>query len=295
VKHYKNYYAILNVAPDASAELIKKAFRKLALQHHPDHNGHSKAAEQLFKEVNEAYEILAEKDTRQSFHEYYLKHFAEPETLTGSITKPARANATKMKSEPAPAKMGKNLIYRLHITFEEAFKGAEKNISYMRMLHGSRQTSNVSITVPPGIRDGKKLRLRGAGESLNSQQMAGDLVVEVLLIPHPLFAFEENDLILTVPLSPLDILLQDPLTIPTPTGPVVLEKVDWNEIQNPTIRLKDRGFPTAENSKRHGDLFVRFMIEVPPSIEENLKKDLRQTKTALPKTKAQTEFEKLLR
>jgi DnaJ-class molecular chaperone len=287
VKKFKNYYAILDVPAGSNQELIKKAFRRLAMKYHPDRNAHSAAAENLFKEVNEAYEILSDKDLRKSFHEFYLKHFAAP-LAKASVKKTSTA-------APANLKMGKNLIYHLNVSFEDSIKGAEKKISYMRVVHGVRQTSSVDITVPAGIREGRKLRLRGAGESLSLQQTPGDLVVEIHVLPHPQYVFEGDDLILTVPLSPLDILLQDPISIPTPTGPVTIDKVDWKEIQTPTIRLKDRGFPTSENSKRRGDLFVRFMIEVPPRIEENLKKDLRQIKTALPKTKAQTEFDKLLR
>lgn len=293
--------------PRASQEHIKKAFRALALRHHPDQNKHSAASENLFKEINEAYKVLSDRAARAKFHDYYIEHFEGTETdVNTKSTSPStpvrppikpttKSGKTSIKKTPAPAKVGKNLIYHLNITFEDALKGTDKKISYMRMIRGERQTANTTVSVPQGVRDGQKLRIRGAGESLTGQQTPGDLVVEVHYLPHPYFTLDGDDLIVSIPLSPIDILLQEPIIIPTPTGPVELNKLNWEEIKNPTLRLKDRGFPRSENPKGRGDLFVRFMIEVPSSIDENLKEQLRKIKRALPMTEAQIEFDRLSR
>lgn len=256
----------------------------MALKLHPDRNSKNPQAAALFKEVNDAYRVLSNSASRQAFHKEYLKH-----TKPTPVKTPAKKNSVM-----ATLKLGKHLTYHLHLTFEEALSGTRRKISYMREIHGSRQSSTVMIDVPKGVREGRKLRVRGAGESANPQQMPGDLVVVIHLQPHPFFSIIDNDLIVTVPISPLDILLLEQINVPTPTGPVQVQLSGWEDIQNPSIRLKDRGFPTEENVKRRGDLFVRFIIEVPPRIDENLKEQLRKIKKALPKTKAQDEFEKLL-
>jgi DnaJ-class molecular chaperone len=270
---------------------VKKAFRKLAMKYHPDRNSGNRAAESLFKEISEAYEILTHKEKRKAFHEAFVKYTAK----TARSAPTATAAAKKTAPAPSSGKIGKNLIYHLNLSFEDAMNGIEKNISYVRMAHGKRQTSQIPLTIPAGTREGQKFRLRGAGESVATNQTPGDLVVVAHISTHPLYTFDGDDIIATIPISPLDLLLNEKLTIPTPAGPVEIDKLTWEEIARPTLRLKDRGFFRSENPKRRGDLFVRFVIEVPPTLDENLKERLRQIKKSLPKTQAQTEFEKLLR
>jgi DnaJ-class molecular chaperone len=106
---------------------------------------------------------------------------------------------------------------------------------------------------------------------------------------------DESDIILTLPLSPLDLLPLGQMTIPSLHGNLTVAGVEMDEFQHPTLNLPGRGYPLSENSKKFGDLFVRFVIDVPPSIDENLRIKLREIKQALPKSARQKELDKFLR
>jgi molecular chaperone DnaJ len=280
----KNFYEILGVPRDASFEIIKKAFRKLAHQHHPDKNPGAGAVA-MFKEISLAYKTLTNPASRM---EYDLE--IEDTQPQARHRAPAKAAAKPSRSAP-----GKNLLYHLAITLEEGFNGTTKTIRYMRTINGTRQTSSVDVQIPPGMRPEKKLRVRGAGESLSPHLTPGDLVVVIHIQPHIFFSLDESDVILTMPISPLDLLPIGPMLLPSLHGPVAIAQVPIDEFQHPTLKLKDRGYPLSESSHKYGDMIVRFVIEVPPMIEENLKDKLRQIKKSLPKTARQQELEKFSR
>jgi len=249
----------------------------------------------LFKEISIAYKTLSDPATRKKY-DSQLERAHTPRPAPKARTTTTKAPSPAPKAYPAgPIQMGKNLLFHLAISLEDAFHGAEKTIKYMRTVNGNRQTSQVTVRVPPGIRDEKKLRVRGAGESLSTKQTPGDLVVVIHVAPHPLYTLEGSDVIVKMPISPLDLLHAEPITVPSLHGPQRVDKVELDEFQHSTLRLKDRGFPLTENSKRFGDLFVRFVIDVPASIDENLKNQLRKIKKELPKTALQKELEKYLR
>jgi len=282
----KNFYDILGLPRDASEDLIKKTFRRLAHKHHPDKNPGAGAVA-LFKEISLAYKTLSNPSTRR---QYDL-------TLTDVRPRkgPARASTHNAPAATARGEPGKNLVYHISISLEEGFSGTEKTVRYVRTVNGTRQTSSVDVTIPPGIRDEKKLRVRGAGESLSPQQTPGDLVVVVHLLPHPFYAMDESDIILTLPISPLDLLPLGQITVPSLHGPLTAAGVELDEFQHPTLNFKGRGYPVAENSRKYGDLFVRFVIDVPPSIDENLKNKLRELKQSMPRTARQKELDRFLR
>lgn len=282
----KNYYEILGLTPAASAEDIKKNFRKLALKFHPDKNPGDHSAEKKFKEMTAAYSVLSDPFKK---NDYDRIHFPQKQVKKST----SRPTATAPSAKKATA-TGKNLIYQLHLTLEEAFSGCEKAISYVRTIHGVRKTSQISVVVPRGIRQDKKLRIRGAGESLSPNQTPGDLIVHIHVAPHRHYTLDGNDILLKVPLSFIDFLTGDPLHIPSLHGPVVAQKIHLDDFGVASVQIEKKGFPVSENSRSYGDFYVRFVVDVPPTLDENQKDKLRQVKKTLPVSPWQKEIDLLL-
>lgn len=279
----KNYYEILGLPLTATADEIKKAFRKLAHKYHPDKNAGDPTAENKFKDLTAAYSVLSDPFKKKDYDQI---HFPQ-KTPKKAVSKPTPA--TKK-----PASSGKNLLYHLNLTLEEAFTGCEKTISYVRTINGSRKSSSVSVVIPRGLRDDKKLRVRGAGESLSPQQSPGDLIVHTHVLPHNHFVLDGNDILLKMPLSFIDLLTGDPINIPTLHGPVAAGPIQIDEFGTTSIQIEKKGFPQSENSSVFGDQYVRFIVDVPASLDENLKEKLRQIKKLLPISSWQKEIDQLL-
>jgi DnaJ-class molecular chaperone len=283
----QNYYEILGLSSSASAEEIKKAFRKLALKYHPDKNPGSREAENQFKEVTAAYSVLSDPFKKS---DYDRIHFRSKSTKKSSV-KPTTKSATDAKR---PRSTGKNLLYHLNLTLDEAFRGGEKSISYVRTINGVKKTSQLSVAIPSGLRDDRKLRIRGAGESLSPQQTPGDLIVQIHLLQHKHFILDGNDILLKMPISIVDLLLDDPLSVPTLHGAASVSGVRFDEFGLLSAQIENKGFPVQENSHKYGNQFVRFIVDVPQSLNENLKEKLRVLKNELPTSSWQKEINALL-
>ncbi len=271
----KNYYEILGLSHTASSDEIKKAFRKLALKLHPDKNPNDAVSENKFKEVTSAYSVLSDPFKKR---DYDRVHFP-PKSVKKPAPRPSAAPSTKNTTS-----LGRNLIYHLNITLEDAFKGCEKNISYVRVAHGKRATSQMSVSIPRGIRHEKKLRIRGAGESQTIQQIPGDLIVHVHVLPHTLFSMDENDVFLKSSISLFELLLGDPIEIATLHGSVQVLPPRFDEFGALSLQIREKGFQTAESANTFGDQYVRFTVDVPPRLDENQKDKLRQIKRHSEKT-----------
>ncbi len=282
----KNYYEILGLTPAASAEEIKKNFRKLALKFHPDKNQGDLSAEKKFKEMTAAYSVLSDPFKKS---DYDRIHFPQKQVKKSAPRSTASAPAAKKTTSA-----GKNLIYQLHLTLEEAFSGCEKTISYVRTINGARKTSQIPVVVPRGIRQDKKLRIRGAGESLSAHQTPGDLIVHIHVAPHHHYTLDGNDILLKVPLSFIDFLTGDPVKVPSLHGPVLVPKILLDDFGVASVQIEKKGFPVTENSRSFGDFYVRFIVDVPPALDENQKEKLRQVKKILPVSAWQKEIDLLL-
>ncbi len=282
----KNYYEILELTPTASFDEIKKSFRKLALKYHPDKNPGDVASENKFKEINAAYSVLSD-PFRKS--DYDRVHFP-PKPASKTPTKQSSKQHTRAATKSPTITVGKNLLYHLNLTLEEAFSGALKTISYVRTVNGVKTTSHLDVTIPAGIRDSKKLRVRGAGESLSAQQRAGDLVVHIHILPHKYYILEGDDILLKMPVSWIDFLLKEPVVIPTLHGPIPLPIPKEDEFGVAGSKLEGRGFPVDEKSRHFGDQYIRFIVDVPTSLNENLKEKLRALKKDMPLSDWQKEI-----
>lgn len=291
----RDYYSVLGVAKSASQDEIKKAFRKLAMQHHPDKNPGDKKAEEKFKEASEAYEVLSDTEKREAYDQF--GHAATSgQGPFGGAGGPFGAGGFRGGGGPggdpfqdifgdvfsdifggraggpgarrrAPAK-GSDLRYTLSITFEEAAVGTEKVISFVRHKGTREETAKLSVTVPAGVKEGQRLKLSGEGDA-PSGVAAGDLYVIISLQEHLLFKREENDVILEVPVPYTDAILGSQIEILTLTGKAQI-KIPAGTFSGQVFRLKGKGFPKL-GGVGHGDMLVRVIVDTPTSTDARQK------------------------
>lgn len=291
----KNHYELLGVAPTASPDEIKKAFRKLALQYHPDKNANNKAATEMFKLLNDANSVLSDPEKRFEYDNSLRVTAYEP---TRAAPNPGKTHAAQKRRVPtpnAPSTSGRNLVYHLNVPLEDIIKGSKKTITFIRNMHGQRQSSTVVVDIPPGVANGQKLRLRGAGESLSAKQVPGDLIVHVHYAEHPFFSVDESDLVVTVPISPLQWLLRDIVTIPTLHGKRDVAIPLEDEFGKIVVQVTGLGLPLKDDKRRFGDLFVKMKVQTPPPLSDSVRAEIRKLVKVLPKSKEETAYEEFLK
>jgi curved DNA-binding protein len=291
---YKDYYATLGVSKTASADEIKKAYRKLARKYHPDVSK-EKEAKEKFQDVSEAYETLKDPEKRAAYDQLgsfqpgqdfrpppdWEQQFSHGEfsfddldlaDLFASLGGAGRAGAHSFRSARARPDMpipGEDYDVTAQITLEQAYHGTvvELNLQMPEYDdHGRlrRVPHNFSARIPKGVADGERLRLAGkGGKGLNGGRN-GDLYLNVKLAPHRLFRVSGRDLYLDLPLAPWEATLGAAVDIPTPGGTVRL-KVKPNTQAGQQLRLGKRGLPKPGHE---GDLYAMVQIVVPPEATE---------------------------
>ncbi|TBU99780.1 DnaJ C-terminal domain-containing protein [Stutzerimonas kirkiae] len=290
---FKDYYAILGVDEQADAKTIKSAYRKLAHRYHPDVSKEQNA-EERFKEVAEAYEVLKDPEKRSEY-DHLRRHgsaqdsFQPPpgwqssssfndggtvfegdfsdffESLFG-------ARQASAGNRPRP---GRDIELELPVFLEELLASQPKPISYP--LPGN-QSRTLNVTLPKGVGDGERIRLKGQGAPGREGAPAGDLYLTIRLVPHPLFDVDGHDLILTVPLAPWEAALGARITIPTLGGQLLLN-VPANSQNGQRLRLKGKGLPTKETA---GDLYAVLRIVMPKASDEQAQALWRQLQQQSP-------------
>jgi curved DNA-binding protein len=309
---YKDYYKILGVARDANSDDIKKAFRKLARLYHPDTAKDKKTAEEKFKEINEAYEVLSDRDKRQRYDQLGPNwqqgpEFRAPpggggrrttyrtgpmgegqdfefggtgfsdffEHLFGARGRGGMGGFGGEAAEAGPAH-GRDLESDLLVTLEEASNGAERLLSLRR--HGRGATETLKVRVPAGVSDGQRIRVAGKGESGPAGGPPGDLYLTVRLQKHPDFRVEGADLYYELELAPWEAALGAKKTVPTLKQPVAVT-VPPGADTGRQLRLKGLGLPKREG---HGDLYAVLAVHVPAAktaAEKKLWEQLREAHT----------------
>lgn len=278
---YKDYYETLGVAKTASADEIKKSYRKLARQYHPDIN-QAPGAEDKVKEVNEAYEVLKNKEKRAAydqmgadwnsggaggwsggrgsqgfsgndFGDFFDSVFRQEHSGGGGFGQRQRR---------APAK-GEDHSLSLEITVEEAYSGGEKMIQLPVKntvnQFGVPEFKKLKVAIPKGAGGGKKIRLSGQGHESPEGGKNGDLILELTIKRHALYEVDGKNIILKLPLTPWEAALGTKVNIPTLAGSVGL-KIAKNSKSGQKLRLKGRGLPAKDGV---GDQFVEIMIQNP--------------------------------
>ena len=281
-----NYYQILKISPAANPSAIKKAYRKLASQYHPDKNKGSLLAEEKFKEITEAYSVLSDPIERKNYDQQ-RKVFQQTQQQSSSSGS-SFSNFTNFSSHPSsPAEKPPSLdaVVQLSITLEESHAGCTKHIMFEKKYNSTVKNKKLSIYIPKGIEEGTKLRLKEQSHQLNSKK--GDLFIKVKFKKHPLFLRKKNDLFMQLPLSVSDAVLGKKMTIPTLTGQAHID-IQPGVYSGKLLKLREQGFYFNKGQSR-GDFILEIKIDIPDQIteEERLWFKEFKKKSTLPPSVAQ--------
>jgi curved DNA-binding protein len=292
----RDYYEILGVNKSASDEEIKRAYRKLAMKYHPDKNPNKKDAEERFKEINEAYAVLSDKEKRkqyetfgkEGFHQRFTQEdifrgFDFDDILSGLFGGRGRrefryggrggsdfgdlftGQGTYQDMSRRPQK-GEDILYELSISLEEAVLGGEKRISYRK----NGKVEEVSVRIPKGIETGKKLRLSGKGMEGRKGGPSGDLYLQISVREHPIFIREGDDLIMEKEVNFSEAALGTMIEVPTLEGTKKV-KIPPGTQSHTKMRLKGLGIPHFQKEGR-GDEYVKVIVRVPKRVNDKSKK-----------------------
>ena len=274
---YKDYYAALGVPRDADIDAIKKAYRKLAREHHPDMSK-APGAEARFKEVAEAYATLKDPEKRAAYDELGRHPAGEPFSPPPQWRRDHATNGPvfdEMDLEDLLAAMGRgrrhpqgplprdgrDLETTIRISLEDAHRGRTVHLS----LDDGGQERTLEVTVPPGVRDGQKLRLRGKGGKGQNGGADGDIYLHITLAPHRIFRTDHQDLYFDLVLTPWEAALGTEAEVPTLDGPVTLT-VPPGVRDGQKLRLRGRGLANGRSAP--GDLYAVVLIDVPATLTE---------------------------
>jgi curved DNA-binding protein len=275
---YKDYYEIMGVARDASADDIKRSYRRLARKYHPDVSKEPNA-EERFKEIGEAYEVLRDPEKRAAYDNLGKRHSGEDfqpppnwdfnfesdasgvhsdffENLFGGLG--ARAGRGGFR------RRGFDAAVQVQITLEDAFRGAERALSLQRVERTSTggmqpRIEQINVKIPAGVMEGQQLRVAAHGEPGVGGEPPGDLFVQIHIAPHRWFRLEARDVWLDLPISPWEAALGATVRVPTLAGKVDL-KIPKGAQTDQQLRLRGRGLP----GNPAGDQFVVLKIVAPP-------------------------------
>lgn len=293
---YRDYYKLLGVGRDAKAEDISKAYKKLARKYHPDLNPGNKEAEEKFKEINEAYEVLKDPEKRKlydqlgpdwqnaqqfqngqgfgggqytfngqdmggaDFSDFFESIFGQAGARSGRGSQFGPDPFGGFSSRP---RRGRDVEAELPLTLEEVLRGGKRSVT-LQMPTGPK---TLEVNVPSGIRDGAKLRLSGQGDSAPGGGSPGDLFLRIKYEPHSRFKVDGDNIHCDVALAPWEAVLGAKVPVPTLEGDVELN-IPAGSSSGRKFRLRGKGLGAP--SKR-GDLLVRVMIRVPAELNPEQK------------------------
>ena len=297
---YQDYYQILGVSRDASDAEIKKSYRKLARQYHPDVNSEA-SAEEKFKQVNEAYEVLKDSEKRQAYdrfgsdwkhgHEFNAGGFGGGfsggrgsegfssgdfsdffESIFGGGFQQQGSQGRQARPNPK----GEDQQLKLNISLEEAYHGGSKTIQFSQKnpsgnSNAGTEMKKLKVNLPKGVCQGQKIRLSKQGHPAPGGGPAGDLYLEMNILPHRYFKLEDSNINLRLPITPWEAAQGTSLQVPTLDGKVEL-KIKAGMQSGQKMRLKGKGMPGPEQ----GDQLVEIMIQAPPIQSEQDEEIYRQ-------------------
>jgi curved DNA-binding protein len=303
---YKDYYKILGVDKKATQDEIKKSYRKLAVQYHPDKNPGNKEAEEKFKLINEANDVLGDPEKRKKYDalgenwnrfqqagenqpgggfdwssfagdgkNHYEGDFRDMFGEGGSgadFFETFFGTGNKRTGRNARGSAGfKGHDYETEvgISLEDAFQGTERIIQ----VHEEK----LRITIRPGAYDGQLLRIKGKGASGSSSEHRGDLYVRIRMMPHPMFRRSGDDLYSTHSIDLYTAVLGGDAVVRTLSGAVKV-KIPAGTQNNKTIRIKSKGMPVYDKAGKFGDLYVQVLVSIPTEMKPEERKLFEQLK-----------------
>jgi curved DNA-binding protein len=298
---FRDYYETLGVSKTANEDEIRSAFRKLARKYHPDVAKDKKTAEEKFKQINEAYEVLSDPEKRRKYDQ-----LGENWNQPGGFQPPPQWGAGQpgggfhrgsgenggvefefggtgfsdffeaffgggrgrsafggFGQRETMAERGSDVEADIMVTVEEALHGSTRQVSLRRA--GSTKTETYQVKIPRGVREGQRIRLAGQGEASERGGKSGDLFLRVRLARHPDFSVEGSDLVHEVKIAPWQAVLGDQLIVPTLEGNARL-KLPSGTQGGQRFRLRERGLPGV--SGQRGDLYVVVQIALPKKLTE---------------------------
>lgn len=286
----KDYYAILGVDKKADAATIKKTYRALARELHPDKTKGDKKLEDRFKEVSEAYEILSD-DKKRAEYDQAREMFQSGAFRSGGQQfsgdfSDLFGNGGDIFSQlfggrRGPRK-GQDIQTEVSISFRDALFGKEVDL---RLAGQGNAPHTITVRIPAGVNDGAKVRVKGRGAP--GEAGPGDLYVLVNVIPHPVFSRKGENLHLTIPVSFAEAALGADISVPTIEGDEVKLRLASGTQNGKTLRVKGRGVKKGINA---GDLLVTIEVQVPQRIDGKAKKALEEFAAATKGEDLRSEF-----
>jgi curved DNA-binding protein len=302
---YKDYYKILGIDKQAGEKDIKKAYRKLASEFHPDKTKGNKAKEEKFKEISEAYQVLGNPEKRKqydalgsdweqfkqsgsSFEDFMemKQRYSQPRQGGGyewgsgpdlggaadfsDIFESIFGNRRGGYSGRHEGFPGADVSGEISVSLQEAYAGTERILD----VGGDK----IKLKIKPGAYSGLQLRAKGKGRK-GSQGRAGDLYVKVRVEPHPVFERQENDLYMKAEIDLFDALLGGQLEVITLSGKVNISIKEGTQ-NGKMVRLKGKGMPVYAAPGRFGDLFVKLEVRLPTHLSPTQKEALRNLKNS---------------
>ncbi len=287
----KDFYKVLGVSKDVSEAELKKVYRKLSRQFHPDTNPGDAKAEARFKEISEAYSVLSDKDQRAEYDQ--MRAMGSGARFTGGAGGgfpggfPGGANFGGGFEDvfsnlfgggggfggPRGPQRGADLTTTQTLDFIDGVKGTSIKLN---LRAGGEPTT---IKIPAGVQDGQKIKIAGKGQASPNGGPAGDLIITVSVKPHPVFTRDGNNLRVTVPVTFAEAVLGATIQVPTLGGEPVKLKVAPGTPNGRVLRVKGRGVVTA---KAEGDLLATVDIAVPSHVSDKAKKALEEFDGLLP-------------
>lgn len=279
----KDFYKILGVSKDVSDAELKKVYRKLAREFHPDANPGDAKAEERFKDISEAYSVLSDKEQRKEY----------------DAIRAMGGGARFTSGGPGGAAGFEDVFSNLFggAGFPGGFGGfggfgpqrgadltTSHSIDFIDSIHGATvklrlQHDTVNLKIPAGIQDGQKLKVRGKGQPSPNGGATGDLVVTVRVRPHPVFSRDGDNIRVVVPVTFTEATLGATIQVPTLGGEPVKLKVAPGTPNGRTLRVKGKG---VQHGNKQGDLLATVEIAVPAHISEKAKELLEKFKAELP-------------